>query len=119
MSAVAKRDLICVKESLEGELNSPIKHEYVHGRVYAMAGARNAHGDIAGNVFGSLFIRLRGRKCKPRNPDTKIRIRMPRRVRFYYPDASVVCRPNSRDDSYHDRPVLIAEVLSKGTRRID
>src|SRR5438132_4438722 len=119
MSAAKKLDLISVEDYLEGELNSPIKHEYVDGLVYAMAGARNVHGDIVGNTFGSLFIRLRGRKCRPRHSDTKIRIRMPRKIRFYYPDASVVCQPNSRDDLYHDRPVVIAEVLSKSTRRID
>ncbi len=117
--AIDGRNLFSVKDYLKGELVSPIKHEYVDGRVYAMAGARNIHNEIAGNTLGSLFIRLRGGKCRPWNSDTKIRIRSPRRIRFYYPDVSVVCRPNSRDDQYQDRPVLIVEVLSERTRRID
>ena len=50
---------------LAGELNSPIKHEFVAGVVYAMAGARNTHNDISGNVFASMHTRLRGRKCRP------------------------------------------------------
>jgi Uma2 family endonuclease len=40
-------------------------------------------------------------------------------VRFYYPDLSVVCRPNPQTDSFQDEPLVIAEVLSRGTRRID
>jgi Uma2 family endonuclease len=119
MSAVQKPALISVEDYLEGELVSPIKHEYLDGVVYAMAGARIAHNDVVGNTFASLHTRLRGRKCRAYNSDTKIRIKMPRRIRLYYPDASVVCRPNNRDDSFHDKPVVIAEVLSKSTRRID
>jgi Uma2 family endonuclease len=119
MTAVKKLDLISVEDYLAGELISPIKHEYLGGVVYAMAGARNVHNVIAGNIFGFLHARLRGRRCQPFNSDTKIRIRQPRQVRFYYPDASVVCRPNPPHDSFQDDPVAIFEVLSRSTRRID
>jgi Uma2 family endonuclease len=44
---------------------------------------------------------------------------MPTHVRFYYPDAQVVCRSNPADYSYQDEPAVIVEVLSRGTRRID
>ena len=40
-------------------------------------------------------------------------------VRFYYPDVSVICRPNAPLDSYQDEPSAIVEVLSPATRRID
>jgi Uma2 family endonuclease len=119
MSTAEKLNLVSVEDYLEGELVSPLKHEYVAGVVYAMAGARNAHNVIAGNVFGGLYTRLRGRQCQPFNPDTKIRIGFPTHMRFYYPDASVVCRPNPEADSYQDEPAVIFEVLSRGTRRID
>jgi Uma2 family endonuclease len=113
-----------VEEYLDGELNSPIKHEYVGGVVYAMAGARNVHNVIASNVLGVVHARLRGKPCRPFNSDTKIRIRLPSRgragqVHFYYPDVSVVCRPNPLTDSFHDQPTVIFEVLSQRTRRID
>jgi Uma2 family endonuclease len=119
MSAVKKFNLVEVDEYLRGELISPIKHEYLGGVVYAMAGARNAHNLIAGNTYGSLFIRLRGGGCRPFNSDTKIRIRFPTHVRFYYPDASVICRSNPLDDSFQDEPAAIFEVLSRKTRRTD
>ena len=40
-------------------------------------------------------------------------------MRFYYPDVSVVCQANPLSDTFQDRPVLIVEVLSESTRRLD
>jgi Uma2 family endonuclease len=70
-------------------------------------------------LLGTLHSRLRGGKCRPYNSDTKIRIQLPTHVRFYYPDASVICRPNPAADSFQDQPALVAEVVSLRTRRID
>lgn len=119
MIAARKGDLISPEEYLAGELGSPIKHEYVGGVVYDMAGARNVHNRIVGNVFGQWFTRLRGHVCQPYNSDTKVRIRLPNDQRFYYPDAMVVSRHNPPDDSFQDAPVVIIEVISARTRRID
>ncbi len=119
MTAVKKRELISVKDYLAGELRSEVKHEYVAGVVYAMAGGRNAHNIIATNLIVSLGARLKGKPCQPYNSDTKIRVRLPTHHRFYYPDASVICRPNSQEDSFQDEPAVIFEVLSRTTRRID
>ncbi len=119
MTAVKKLNLVSVEDYLQGELISPIKHEYLGGMVYAMAGARIAHNDIAGNVFAWFHGRLKGRQCKPYNSDTKIRVNAGGQFLFYYPDVSVVCRSNPPDFSYQDEPKVIVEVVSRGTRRID
>ena len=119
MTAAKKLSLISVGDYLSGELISTVKHEYLGGFVYAMAGARNNHNTIAGNIFAGLHQRLRGRRCRPCNSDTKIRIRLPSQLRFYYPDVSVTCRPNPPTDSFQDDPILIVEVLTPKTRRID
>jgi Uma2 family endonuclease len=119
MSAALKWNLISVEDYLAGELESPIKHEYLAGVVYAMAGARNTHNKIGGNTYAFLHARLRGRPCEPFNSDTKVRVRLGGQERFYYPDTSVTCRPNAGDDSFQDEPVVLFEVLSRGTRRID
>jgi Uma2 family endonuclease len=94
MTAAEKLELMSVEDYLTGELNSTIKHEYLGGMVYA-------------------------HKCRPFNSDTKIRVRLPTHLRFYYSDASVVCRPNAPDDSFQDEPAVIVEVMSDATRRID
>jgi Uma2 family endonuclease len=119
MTAAEKLNLISVEDYLAGELESPIKHEYLGGVVHAMAGARIAHNLIAGNTYAALHSRLRGRPCRPFTSDMKVRVRLLTHDRFYYPDVSVVCRSNPLNDSYQDAPVVIVEVLSKATRRID
>lgn len=119
MSAIQRPRLISIEDYLAGEASSPVKHEYLSGVVYAMAGGRNAHNIIKGNVFASFHARLHGKPCRPFDSDTKIRIRLASGVRFYYPDDSVVCRPNPQTDSFQDEPVVLVEVLSRGTRRID
>lgn len=119
MSAKEKWEFVTVEEYLAAEELSPFKREYRDGVVYAMAGARNRHNRIASNALGQLYSQLRGRPCQPCNSDTKIRIRQLSGTRFYYPDVSVVCHPNPADDSYQDAPVIILEVASSSTRRID
>lgn len=111
--------LISVEDHLPGEPASLLKHEYLGGVVYAKAGERIAHNIIATNALVALGSRLRGRPGRLFNSDTKVRVQMPTYVRFYYPDAQVVCRSNPVDYSYQDEPAVIVEVLSRGTRRLD
>jgi Uma2 family endonuclease len=119
MRAAERLHPVSVEDYLAGELVSPIKHEYLGGVIYAMAGGRNAHNLIASNLLITVGSRLRGKGCRAYNSDTKIRIRLPSEVRFYYPDASVICRSNPAADSFQDEPVLVAEVIFRKTRRID
>lgn len=119
MSSAKKLNLISIDDYLSGELISQVKHEYLGGVVYAMAGARISHNLAATNALGSIHGRLRGKRCRPYNSDMKIRVRLPAQIRFYYPEFSVVCKSNPQSESYQDEPVVIAEVLSKRTRRID
>ena len=119
MTAAKQIELVSVEDYLAGELASDVKHEYSGGFVYAMAGARNVHNTIATALLGSLYAQLRGKSCAPFNSDTKVRVQFPTHTRFYYPDAMVVCEPNPPDVTFQDHPVVIAEVVSNATRRID
>ncbi len=108
-----------MEDYLSGELLGRVKHEYLGGMVYAMAGGRNVHNLIASNALVAFGTRFRGQSCRAFNSDTKICVRLPGHVRFYYPDASVICRPNPQTDSFQDEPAAILEVLSPETRRTD
>jgi len=108
-----------IAEYLAGEELSDAKHEYLGGIVHAMAGGSNRHNAIATNAVITLGSNLRGKPCRSFNSDTKVRIDYPDHTRFYYPDAMVVCAPNPADDHFQDRPVVIVEILSDSTRRID
>jgi len=119
MSSAHRRPPLSVADYLEGEEVAPVKHEFVDGVVYAMAGASVNHNRIATNAVGAFYVQLRGHRCQAFNSGMKVRIRQSHSTRFYYPDLSVVCRPNVGTDSYHDEPVVIVEVISESTRRVD
>jgi Uma2 family endonuclease len=106
-----------VEDYLEGEQWSDIRHEYVAGEVYAMAGAGERHNRIAGNVFFHLRSATRGTHCGAFMSDMKVRVATA--DAFYYPDAFLTCDPGDDAPLYKAAPCLIAEVLSPTTEVID
>lgn len=110
---------ISVENYLAGEQRARLKHEYVAGMIYAMAGGTYAHSLIASNVLGELYAQLKGKPCRALNSDSKVRVQSGTYTRFYYPDASVVCGENVLDEVFQDKPTVIVEVLSETTRRTD
>ena len=119
MSIASQFQPVSVRDYLAGERVAKRKHEYVDGVVYAMAGGTVQHSRIASNATVALGSQLRGHQCEAFNSDMKVRVRLSRGTRFYYPDVSVVCQPNADNDSFHDAPVVIVEVISESTRRTD
>ena len=120
MSAVPAPGLVSIRDYLDAELHANEKHEYLGGVIHAMAGATKRHDRVAGRVYGGLLNRLRGSACEPLGSEVKIRVQSTMQTRFYYPDAMVVCDTgNDADAVFEDHPVVIVEVLSPSTRRID
>lgn len=114
MSANFAYSYVTEADYLSGELSSEIKHEYIDGEVYAMSGASGNHNRIAGNCFAKLHTHLINTPCEPFMSDMKVKID----TRYFYPDVMVLCN-NQTTDYYSEQPLIIIEVLSKGTRRID
>lgn len=102
---------------MEGERLSEIRHEYVGGKVYAMAGASDDHNRIAINIVSQLVERLRGKRCEPFGADMKLK--MPGSEAFYYPDALIACDPSDSAAYFRERPMVVFEVLSPDTERTD
>lgn len=119
MSSLQQPLPITVEQYLEGERLAEVKHEYLGGEVHAMAGATNRHNEIALSFAATFRSVLRGKPCSAFNSDTKVRIDLGNHIRFYYPDAMVVYQKNKNSDHWQDRPVVVVEVLSESTRRID
>ena len=121
MIALAKSaDWISPEEYLAGEKLAEVRHEYVDGQVYAMAGTTKAHGRIVGNLFAHLIRHLQGHRCEPFSTDLKVRIPSQIGTLFYYPDVVVTCAPDEADDEYYlNEPTIIAEVISDSTEQID
>lgn len=112
-------ELISVAEYLEGEALAQVRHEFVDGRVFAMAGASDRHNLVAGNLFAALHTHLRGKPCQTFQSDMKVRIKTDRGERFYYPDVLVSCENNEKHPYYRDSPRVVIEVLSDTTWRTD
>ncbi len=120
MTAVPKpSECITPEEYLEGERLATIRHEYVDGRVYAMAGASDDHNRIAGNIFATLHAALSGKRCEPFINDMKVKIPPAFADVFYYPDVLVACAPKDDAKYYRERPAIIFEVISPDTERTD
>ena len=122
MIAIPKTaDWISPEEYLEGERSAETRHEYVDGRVYAMAGASDDHNRIAGNIFAELRERLRGHRCEPFINDMKVKIppAFADVYFYYYPDVLVACDPTDNARYFRERPTIIIEVLSTETERTD
>lgn len=107
------------EEYLVFEEQSPYRHEYVNGVVYAMSGASLAHNEIAQALVVAFRSHLRAGPCKPFFLDAKLEIRAGKDRIMYYPDAMVSCRPEERTDQIVRNPKLVVEILSKSTQHID
>lgn len=116
MTALKKSDILLTPEEyLEGELLSDVRHEYIGGRVFAMAGASDDHNRISGNIFANLHAQLRGKPCEPFMNDMKAKTP----PAFYYPDVMVVCDPTDNHRYFRERPSVVFEVSSPDTEEID
>jgi Uma2 family endonuclease len=103
---------------LAGEAMSVVRHEYIDGEIYAMAGSSDSHAAIVGNMIMTLGPHLRGTGCSLYPQDIKAQIF--ERSRFYYPDLMVTCDDRDRLDRYVKRHYkLIVEVLSESTEGFD
>ena len=118
MIAQPDRHYLPPDEYLAAEADSPVKHEYHDGEVYAMAGASEEHNLIAGNIYTLLRSHLRGSGCQTFFADMKVHIE--RTNRYFYPDLLVTCDPRDRDNRYiKQHPKLILELLSESTEAFD
>ena len=115
MSAVQKSILITCDDYLQDELNRDIKHELINGSIYAMAGASANHERIGGNLARKFGNHLESSSCEVFTSDMKVKVG----DNFFYPDVLVDCQFDNTSPYFSDNPVIIVEVLSKSTRRID
>lgn len=102
------------------ELASPLRHEYVRGAVYAMAGGTPRHNEVAANIQYALRRALDETPCRPVGADQRIKVTA---SEYTYADVSVYCgridvAPAPPPDTATN-PALVVEVLSDSTRAYD
>lgn len=108
--------LLSVGEYLRVEEASAVKHEYVAGQIFALAGATRRHNHISLNIAARLHAAARGGPCRVYVSDVKLRAS---EDLLYYPDVMVACGPSGDEALIEDRPCLLIEVTSPSTVMID
>lgn len=104
------------------EEDSGMKHEFLDGRVWAMAGGTPEHAAIAANVIAMLSTHLRERRCRVYSSDLRVRVRATGLTT--YPDVTVVCGaierdPEDRKGHTVTNPKVLVEILSPSTEEYD
>ena len=107
------RDYLAVEEI------STVKHEFLDGEIYAMAGGTVLHAALSAAILAALHQQLGGR-CRVFSSDLRIRVRATGLAS--YPDVTVVCGATETDPESPDtvvNPTLVVEVLSPSTMDYD
>ena len=113
-----KQQRMTAAEFLAWDATQTIKHEFVGGEVYAMAGGEDRNATAAGNLYIALRQHLRGSACRVYGSDVKLRVEAA--DSFFYPDLMATCSATDAADRLIKRePVLVVEVLSPSTAAYD
>jgi Uma2 family endonuclease len=120
MIAQVETKTYTAQEYLEAEVNSVDRHEFINGEIILIAGGSPNHNEITSILNAILRVSLKGQPYSIFASDQRLWV--PQLNNYTYPDVMVVAKPielqSGRTDTITN-PLLIAEVLSKGTRAYD
>jgi Uma2 family endonuclease len=119
MEAVRQTEWTSVGDYLAAEERSEVRHEYIAGAIYAMAGASDEHIAIGLNIAVALRNHLKGASCRVQVFDGKVRLRVGSEDIFYYPDVMVARDARDTDRYFKRFPKVLVEVLSETTEATD
>jgi Uma2 family endonuclease len=111
---------ITAEQYLELERTSEIRHEFLDGLVYAMAGESPDHSTICFNLASAIGAQIRDKPCRGFSPNMKVRAGIG--GLYAYPDLMIVCGEANFHDEHGDvllNPTVIFEVLSPSTEKYD
>lgn len=103
------------------ELESPTKHEFLDGEIYAMAGGSEEHSALAAEVLRVLGNAVGDRPCRVHTSDLRIYVEASGLATF--PDGSVICgpleqhAPSPRATALN--PSVLVEVTSDSSEEYD
>jgi Uma2 family endonuclease len=124
MSHRAPGEHMSYAKYLAQEATSDVRHEFLGGEVFAMAGGTPEHAALAAAVLMELGTVLRGKRCRVYTSGLRVRVLATDLTTELstYPDVTVVCdqvetRPDDPDAVVN--PVVLVEVLSDSTEAYD
>lgn len=111
---------ITAEQYLQLERASEIRHEFLDGLVYAMAGESPDRSTICFNLAAVIGSQIRDKLCRGFSPNMKVRAGIG--GLYAYPDLMIVCGEAKFHDERGDvllNPTVIFEVLSPSTEKYD
>lgn len=118
MSAVPQKSMT-VDEYLAWAEGQPGRYELFRGEVIAMTPERSRHAEMKAAVYVTLATAIRARRVPCHTLPDGMTVRIDDSTAFE-PDAQVYCGPRLAPDALEvPHPVIVVEVLSPSTRRID
>jgi Uma2 family endonuclease len=103
------------------ERDSPTKHEFFDGEIYAMAGGSEDHSALAVNVLGALLGAADDRPCRVHTSDLRIYVEAVGLATFS--DGSVICGPLQQHApspvATALNPLVLLEVTSDSSKEYD
>lgn len=108
------------REYLDLEETSTVRHEFLEGEIYAMAGGTPEHAALTMSIGATLVAALRGGPCRVHSSDLRIRVRATGLAT--YPDVTVVCGPYETEPESRTtvtNPRVVVEVTSDSTEEYD
>jgi Uma2 family endonuclease len=118
--AQRKIEFFTPEEYLNFERKSDVRHEYIDGEIFEMAGTTRNHNRISTNVLRLLDNLLLERECNVYSSDMRVKITSTEK--YTYPDVVAIYGEEQFEDETEDtlvNPQLIIEVLSKSTEAYD
>lgn len=114
MSQAIAEKLMSEQEYLAFEEKSKIKHEFMDGEIFVMAGGTRFHSLTIGNISRHLGNQLEDEPCEVHTSDLRVKTKS---ANYVYPDVVIVCKPKLVPNIFDtlESPQVIFEVLSKST----
>jgi Uma2 family endonuclease len=120
MTQAAPRHSYTLRDYLDVEEVSVVRHELIDGEIVALTGGTPEHAALSSAIPALLGRQLRGQPCRTYSADLRVRVQATGLAT--YADASVVCDPVIRDPNSPTHvlnPKIVFEVLSPGTEFYD
>ncbi|HEU5077357.1 MAG TPA: Uma2 family endonuclease [Polyangiaceae bacterium] len=108
-------------EYVELERESPTKHEFLDGEIYAMAGGSEEHSALAAEVLRALGNAVEDGPCRVHTSDLRIYVEAVGLATF--PDGAVICGELRQHEPSPNatalNPVVLVEVTSDSSEEYD
>lgn len=121
MSTVRRLHRYTYADYVAVELQSPTKHEFFDGEIYAMAGASEEHSALAAEVLRVLGNTLGDRPCRVHTSDLRIYVEAVGLATF--PDGAVICGTLEQHAGSPNatalNPLVLLEVTSDSSEEYD